>query len=159
MASRTLFLSALVLQAATASAQLSPTTFAGVPLWADSALRTAGLGARFRLGSELNPVFEFGAFDRDGLFDIAIEVKDTGGFRCGIAVAHRRDRSVHIVGAGHPVGSGRDQLACRGSWGVQTPRHTHGGAHVGPDLIFVVERGAIGWLVWDGHAYQWVGAA
>jgi hypothetical protein len=104
-------------------------------------------------------VYKFGDFDRDGLFDIAIEVKDTGGLRCGIAIAHRRDRSVYVMGAGRPLGTGKNQLPCRGSWGVQSPRAWDEHAGFGPDLIYVFERGATGWLVWDGQAYVWVEAA
>src|SRR3954465_8907917 len=90
---------ALGLQASPASAQLSSTTFGGIPLWADSALHRVGLNQRFAVPSTLNPLLVFGDFDRDGLVDVAVEVKATG---CGIAIVHRIDRSVHIVGAGTP---------------------------------------------------------
>lgn len=93
-------------------------------------------------------------FDRDGLLDLAVEIKDRGGLRCGIAITHRIDRSVHIVGGGHPVGNGKDRLSCPGSWGVHRPRHSRRHHSHGPDLLFVRELGALGgWLVWDGHAY------
>src|SRR3989442_10547860 len=61
------------------SAQLSRRTFGGLPFWADSALVASGLGRRFMLSSELNTIYEFGDFDRDGLLDVAVEIKDTGG--------------------------------------------------------------------------------
>src|SRR6266550_2458279 len=70
---------------APASAQLSRRTFGGLPFWADSALGASGLGQRFILSSELNTIYEFGDFDRDGLLDVAVEIKDTGGLRYGIA--------------------------------------------------------------------------
>ena len=75
MAAKTVLTVALILHVSTASAQLSQSTFGGIPLWADSALRTAGLDHRFVLTSSLNPVYGFGDFDRDGLVDIAVEVK------------------------------------------------------------------------------------
>src|SRR5438309_5833562 len=141
---------------APASAQLSRRTFGGLPFWADSALVASGLGQRFILSSELNPIYEFGDFDRDGLLDLAVEIKDTGGLRYGIAIVHRIDRSVHVVGAGQPVGNGKDQLSRRASWGVSSLRQ---GRHlaVGRDVLYVSQPGAHdGWLAWDGRAYVWM---
>ena len=156
MATTRLLFSALAIHAATAPAQLSPTAFGGIPRWADSALRAAGLNQRFTLSSELNPVYAFGDLDRDGLVDIAVEVKDSGGLRCGIAIVHRLDRSVHIVGAGLPIGNGKDHLPCRGDWGVQSPWASDRHHAFGPDLLYVEEGGTgSGWLIWDGHAYVW----
>ncbi len=156
MVTKVLLTAALVLHAVIASAQLPPTTFGGIPLWADSALRAAGLDQRFRLSSTLNPAYEFGDFDRDGLVDVAVEVKDAGALRCGVAITHRIDRSVHIVGAGDPVGNGTNQLAC-GRWGVVAGRHRHGHVGFSPDLMYVTDaRAHSGWIVWDGHSYVWI---
>src|SRR5258706_15719472 len=105
MTTKTLLVACLVCCGAPASAQLSSTTFGGVPLWADSALRAAGLNQRFALSSTLNPAVAFGDFDHDGLVDVAGEVQGTGG--CGIAIAHRIDRSVPILGARPPGGDGQ----------------------------------------------------
>src|SRR5207247_584555 len=83
------------------------------------------------MSSELNTIHEFGDFDGDGLLDLAVQIKDTGGLRHGIAIVHRIDRSVHVVGAGQPIGNGKDQLNWRASWGVDSPRHVRGHAPVG----------------------------
>src|SRR5207249_10174832 len=133
---------ALLLHAATGSAQLSPNTFGGIPLWADSALRAGGLDQLFKLSSTLNPVYAFGDFDRDGLIDVAVEIKDTGGLRCGVAIVHRIDLSVHIIGAGQPIGNGKDELRCLGSWSVVPagPEHRH--RALGPVLLYIVQLGA-----------------
>ena len=153
MASKTLLAAALLLGATTARAQR---TFTGLPLWADSALRAGGLDQRFTLSSRLNPVYQFGDFDRDGLTDVAVEILDAG-LRCGLAIVHRIDRSVHIVGAGQPIGNGRDHLARFGGWGVSSPRHAGGHFGFGPDLVFITDPGAPdGWVVWDGRSYVWV---
>src|SRR2546427_13283522 len=62
-----------------AAAQISRTTFGGLPRWADSALIAAGLGREFPRSSQLHPPYEFGDFDGDGFFDVAVEIKDNGG--------------------------------------------------------------------------------
>lgn len=151
-----LFAVALVLHPPTAPAQRSATTFGGIPLWADSALRVAGLGAQFRLSSSLNPVYGFGDFDRDGLDDVAVEIKDTGGLRCGVAIVHQLDRSVHIVGAGQPVGNGEDQVRCLDGWSVVAATRGHRHRTLGAARLYITgRRGHSGWISWDGRSYAW----
>jgi hypothetical protein len=154
MTTKTLIGLAFLLHVSTASAQR--TTFGGIPLWADSALRAAGLDQRFTLTSTINPILAFGDFDRDGLVDIAIEIKATGG--CGIAIAHRIDRSVHIVGAGQAVRNGASYVAC-GRWGAESARRRHRHAGFSHDLLYAADPTAhSGWIVWDGRSYAWVQA-
>ena len=148
---------ALLVGVAPASAQLSRRTFGGLPRWADSALVAAGLGQRFVLSAALNPIYELGDFDRDGLLDIAVQIKDVAGLRHGTAIVHRIDHSVHIVGAGRPIGNGKDQLNWRASWGVASPRDARGHARFGADLLYITQPEApSGWVVWDGRDYVWV---
>ena len=157
MTTKALLTTALLLGVAPASAQVSRRTFGDLPRWADSALVASGLGQRFILSSELNTIHEFGDFDGDGLLDLAVQIKDTGGLRHGIAIVHRIDRSVHVVGAGQPIGNGKDQLNWRASWGVDSPRHVRGHAPVGHDLLYISQPGApSGWVVWDGRDYVWI---
>jgi hypothetical protein len=160
MTSKALLTIALLVGGAPASAQLSRRTFGGLPRWADSALVAAGLGQRFVLSSELNTIYEFGDFDRDGLLDVAVQIKDTGGLRHGIAIVHRIDRSVHVVGAGRPIGNGKDQLNWRASWGVASLRPAPGHARFGSDLLYISQPDAPGgwggWVVWDGRDYVWM---
>ena len=156
MVTRVLLPAALLVLGAPANGQLSSTTFGGIPFWADSALRQAGLGTSFVLSSTLNPTYAFGDFDRDGLVDVAVEVKDAGGLRCGLAITHAIDRAVRLVGAGTPVGSGANQLTC-GRWGVEGEGHRHRGQESRFDLLYATDSaGRTGWLVWDGQSYRWI---
>src|SRR3989454_7482061 len=119
---------ALLVTVAPASAQLSRRTFGGLPFWADSALVASGRGQRFMLSSELNTIYEFGDFDRDGLLDVAVEIKDTGGL-----------------------------LNWRASWGVASPRHMRGYGGFGPKLPYLDQpRAPPGGGVWGRRAHVWV---
>src|SRR3989454_9368511 len=140
---------ALLVTVAPASAQLSRRTFGGLPSWADSALVASGLGQRFMLSSELNTIYEFGDFDRDGLLDVAVEIKDTGGLRYGIAILHRIDRSVPVVGAGQTIGNEKDQIKWRANLGGAPPPDLRGYSGFGRDLLYINQPGApSGWVVW-----------
>src|SRR2546429_6176558 len=90
-----------------AAAQISRTTFGGLPRWADSALIAAGLGRQFTLSSQLNPAYEFGDFDGDGFFDVAVEIKDTGGLPHGVA----RGQCTHPPGPRVRAGPARGDWA------------------------------------------------
>src|SRR2546427_10820198 len=89
-----------------AAAQISRTTFGGLPRWADSALIAAGLGREFTLSSQLNPAYEFGDFDGDGFFDVAVEIKDTGGAGSGGPRGQRNPRFRPFGRRGRPGGDG-----------------------------------------------------
>src|SRR6266568_8767426 len=108
MTVRSLLPIALLVTVAPASAQLPRRTFGGLPFWTDSALVASGLGQRFILSSELNTIYEFGDFDGDGLLDLAVQIKDTGGL-----------------------------LNWRASWGVASPRHVRGYGGFGRDLLYI----------------------
>ncbi len=122
----------------------------GIPAWADSALVAAGLGSRFDLTSSVGPTVGWGDFDGDGLLDVAVGIVDQGGRRRGIAIVHRIDESVHIVGAGQPVGDGTDDLARETTWSVARLRSHRDGIRV------VTAWHGSGWLVWDGRSYAWL---
>ncbi len=81
--------------------------------------------------------------------DLAVTVVNRGGSRRGIAIIHQIDRSVRIVGAGQPVGNGRDQLPSTARWAVGALLAHRAGVRV-EDWHFN------GWLVWDGRSYVWV---
>jgi len=139
----------LWLTAATAGAQSLARVASGIPAWADSAFANAGLGTRYALTSGVNPDVRWGDFDGDGFLDVALGIVD-GSRRRGIAFIHRIDRSVHIVGAGQPVGNGRDELPVVADWGVQRLRSHR-------DAIRVDGSGDWkGWIVWNGQSYVWV---
>ena len=74
-------LAAALLGVTPARAQVSRHTFGGLPRWADSALAAAGLGRQFTLSSQVNTTYELADFDGDGLSDVAVAIKDTGGLR------------------------------------------------------------------------------
>jgi hypothetical protein len=123
----------------------------GVPAWVDSALTAAGVSG-YASTSNVNPQWGWGDFDGDGFYDIAIDVVATGSRARGILIVHRIDRSVHIVGAGQPLGSGgaRNELGSAG-WAIERLAHQR-------DVLRVDgQMGTLhGWVAWNGRDYVWV---
>jgi hypothetical protein len=120
-----------------------------LPLWADSALVQSGFWARYDLSSRTSPQIAIGDLDGDGLWDLAVSIVDRHGRRRGIAIVNRIDRSVHVVGAGQPVGNGRDELPSTASWAVDELTWYRAG-------VRVVAWHSSAWIVWNGRTYVWV---
>ena len=140
---------ALLLPSGALSAQSHSRLSAALPLWADSALLKAGFWSGYDFTSRTSPEIDVGDLDGDGLWDVAIAVVDLGGRRRGIAIIHQIDRSVHILGAGRPLGNGGDELPSTTNWSVGALSGHRAG-------VRVVDRRASGWLVWNGRTYSWV---
>jgi hypothetical protein len=119
-----------------------------LPLWADSALLKSGFWGRYDFTSRVSPQIEFGDLDGDGLWDVAIAVVDKSTRRRGLAIVHQIDRSVHVVGAGQPVGS-RTQLPNNAAWGIGPLLGYRSG-------VRVEDWHLSGWFVWSGSDYVWV---
>jgi hypothetical protein len=118
----------------------------GIPRWADSALRTAG----YNLASTMSPAVGWGDFDGDGFLDVAVGIVPAGNRQRGLAIVHRIDRSVHIVGAGQPFSNGKNELPASAGWGVEErwPQR---------DALRVDGWGTLhGWIAWNGQTYVWV---
>lgn len=132
--------------AAPVAAQGMLATASNVPAWADSVFRHSPAAAGYDYESRLTPDVAIADFDGDGLLDVAVGVR-SGGLDRGVAVIHRIDGSVHILGAGRDVGDGSADIR---SWGVA--RLLHGKSAI------VVQRSDNhnGLLVWDGQDYRWV---
>jgi hypothetical protein len=121
----------------------------GVPAWVDTALIAAGASG-YASTSTVNPQWGWGDFDGDGFYDIAIDVVARGSRARGILIVHRIDRSVHVVGAGRPLATGRSDLGSAG-WAIERLAHHR-------DVLRVDgQMGNLhGWVAWNGREYVWV---
>lgn len=146
MTIRSLVLTAILLVASNALPGQWASRSSPVPLWADSALTRAGFWAGYDFTSRINPVIAYDDLDGDGLWDVALGIVDKGGRHGGVAIVNQIDRSVHIVGAGQPLGNGRTEFS---SWGLGELL----GHRVG---VRVEDWHQRGWIVWNGRTYVWV---
>jgi hypothetical protein len=122
----------------------------GIPFWADSALRKAGVPGQYNLSSTINPEMQSGDFDGDGFLDFAVQIVPAGNRLRGLAIVHRIDRSVHIVGAGQPLGNGKNELPPSAGWAVESRWPYR-------DVVRVEGWGTThGWIAWNGESYVWV---
>jgi hypothetical protein len=117
-----------------------------VPLWADSALTKSGFWGSYDFTSRVNLDIAFADLDGDGLWDVALGIVDRGGRRRGVAIVNQIDRSVHILGAGRPLGNGRNEFS---NWDLAALLGYRAG-------VRVLDWHASGWFVWNGHTYVWV---
>jgi hypothetical protein len=121
-----------------------------IPRWVDSALTQTGFYSRYQFTSQLNPDVRWGDFDRDGFPDVAVTIMTRGSLRRGIAIIHRLDKSVHIIGAGQPIGNGRVELPLSASWDIVRLQSHH-------DAVYLQMSGApSGFVAWTGDTYAWV---
>jgi hypothetical protein len=146
MTIRSLVLTAILLVASNPLPGQWASRSSPVPLWADSALTKAGFWAGYDFTSRINPVIAYDDLDGDGLWDLALGIVDKGGRHRGVAIVNQIDRSVHIVGAGQPLGNGRNEFA---NWGLGELL----GHRVG---VRVEDWHQHGWIVWNGRTYVWV---
>jgi hypothetical protein len=96
--------------------------------------------------SRVNLDIAFADLDGDGLWDVALGIVDRGGRRRGVAIVNQIDRSVHILGAGRPLGNGRNEFS---NWDLAALLGYRAG-------VRVLDWHASGWFVWNGHTYVWV---
>lgn len=133
-----------------------------VPDWATAAMMRSAFGERFRLDSRLNPSCLRGDFDGDGKPDFAILVKDRRSGKRGIAIVHRRDGQVLVVGAGRDLSNGGDDWAWMDAWAVFEKARVETGATsarrpvLKGDALLVSKAEAASAIVWwDGTRYRW----
>src|SRR2546422_2519882 len=125
MTTRTVgFAVVLVLASNTLLGQWTARGISPLPLWADSALTKAGFWGSYDFTSRLSPDVAFADLDGDGLWDVALGIVDKGGRRRGVAIVNQIDRSVHILGAGQPLGNGRNEFSNWDLGALRSEEHT-----------------------------------
>ena len=109
---RLLIFAALVLvpAVATAADELSAAQWSSLPDWVKDAVTKGDPASRYAVCLCLNPFYQRADFDGDRQADYAVLVTDRRGGKRGILIVHQRDHSVHVIGAGHPLGAGGDDF-------------------------------------------------
>lgn len=135
---------------------LAPYIEWNLPSWVHDALRTGGYAERYELFTGLNPHYQRGRFDSDDKSDIAVTIREKRSGKRGIAIIHRSNGAVHIIGAGEPFGNGGDDFSWLGVWWVVERDVTGKAAAPSRDILVVEKPEAAGAIIsWDGTKYIW----
>jgi hypothetical protein len=147
-----LIFAALVLSpaAATSADELSAAQWSSLPGWVKDAVTKGEPGSRYAVCLCLNPFYQRGDFDGDGTADYAVLVADRRDGKRGILIVHRRDRSVHVIGAGRSLGAGGDDFKWMDAWRV-----VDRGRGKGEGLLVEKTEAASGLIWWDDKGYRW----
>jgi len=130
-----------------------------LPVWVDRVLSDGGYYQRYTVSLTLNPWYQRGRFDGDTAVDAAVQIVEKATGKSGIAVIHRADAAVFILGAGTSfVGYDRDEFPWVGVWRVEGRDLLVGTPVVGSELLYLAakpnsDEGGLIW--WDGSAYLW----
>jgi hypothetical protein len=127
-----------------------------LPRLAQEALFRRGYLNRYALYLGLNPYYQRGTFDADTILDVAVQVTEIASGKRGIAIIHGGDSTVHILGAGTPLGNGGDDFQWLWVWRVEPRTIRADVSPVGREVLYVEKPESAGGLIWwNGHDYVW----
>ena len=116
--------------------------------------------ASYTLTARLNPFYVQGDFDGDGKADTAILVVEKASGKHGIAFI--LERGIEVVGGGHPIGNGGDDLSWMDAWYVfEKDKVEHGAFDDAPPvlkgdaLMAIKTESASGLIYWNGSGFAW----
>lgn len=89
-----------------ATAQLDSTFLVRIPDWAVKTILTNELFTTYQVKTDMNPFYLEEDLDGDEKVDLVLWVNNRSVNMEGVAVIHRGDNSVHIIGAGKDMGMG-----------------------------------------------------
>ena len=131
-------------------------TESNLPRWAYAALRDGGYLQQYGLFLQLNPFFQSAMFDEDSLIDVAVQITQRATGKRGIAIVHRSDSSVRILGAGTSFANGGDDFSWVGQWFTDERDVLRDSTVVGRQVLYVGKGDSAGGMIWwNGTAYVW----
>ncbi len=89
-----------------------------LPAWAARPWAGASATGQLEIFGGINPFFQRGDFDGDGLADLAILVRQKATGKIGILFLHRKGGRA-LLGAGRAFGNGGDDFAWMDLWSVE----------------------------------------
>jgi len=133
-----------------------------IPKWASEAFRKPEFTKDYLLSARLNPFLLQGDFNGDGKLDLAILISRRGSEAQGIAILFAGATHPEVIGAGHAIANGGDDLSWMNAWSVFSKGTVPRGADkaASPQLrgdALLVEKleSASAIVYWDGAAYRW----
>ena len=143
-------------QVALLNTEASEYTTTNLPRWAYTVLRDGGYLQRYELFLQLNPFFQSGLFDGDSLVDVAVQITDRNSGKRGIALIHRGDKSVHVLGVGTAFGNGGDDFSWIWQWSTEDRDILQDSLAIGRQALYVGKGDSAGGMIWwNGSMYVW----
>jgi hypothetical protein len=155
-------LTAMTLCAHDAGAQsLTAEQSYAVPDWARAVIERPPFAKSYELDGHINPFCQRADFDGDGRLDFAAIIRERSSGKIGIAVIHRANLALYIIGAGK-AGAHGDDYAWVDAWTVFDKDVVPQGADEQPpprlkgDALLVFKtQSASAILWWTGSMYRW----
>ncbi|MFT5617799.1 MAG: hypothetical protein ACI85I_001025 [Arenicella sp.] len=122
----------------------------------------------YSFDNRMNPLYLEGDFDSDGLIDVAFPISKSKSDKKGFAIIHRKDFSIHIIGAGNNIKEGfSDDLAYSDIWNisreeklvssdVENPENSKTYFPKGNSLKIEMSEIGGGTFFWNGKEYVYV---
>jgi hypothetical protein len=127
-----------------------------LPRLASSVLASGTYAAKYEPFLGLNPYFIRGLFDGDSTLDVAVQIRQRGTGKRGIAVVHGADSTVQILGAGIPFDNGGDDFRWLWVWRAEDRSYRPDIVAAGRELLLVEKPESAGGVIWwNGASYVW----
>ncbi len=122
----------------------------------------------YSFDNRMNPLYLEGDFDADGLIDVVFPISENSSGKKGFAIVHRKDFSIHIIGAGIPITKDfSDDLAYADIWrvsregklvssDVDNPENSKTYFPKGNSFEVAMSEVGGGTFFWDGKEYVYV---
>ncbi|WP_146903145.1 hypothetical protein [Adhaeribacter aerolatus] len=129
-----------------------------LPKWTWPVIGDTTFKEQYEFNFRINPFYLQADFDKDGISDIAILIKEKKSGKTGLAILRNGHTQPSLFGAGQVGSYGGDDWAWLRTWKTETILPAGSGVQTAGDvlILFLQEKEQrVPWLFWDGRSWQW----